>query len=146
MGQMDRRVVFTAGSFDIPHFGHINFLRQCRMIAGKEGEVVVMLSSDEFIEAYKGSKPVFSYEERKKMLEKCEYVDEVILNIGGADAKPGILMVNPNFIVIGSDWAVKDYYKQMDFTQDWLDEKGIILIYVPYTKLISTTIIKERLK
>jgi glycerol-3-phosphate cytidylyltransferase len=140
-----QRIAYTGGSFEVLHFGHINFLRQCRRIAG-DGLVVVSLNTDEFIESYKGIKPVFNYEERKKLLEKCEYVDKVIPNIGGADSKPAILQVKPDFIVIGSDWASKDYYKQMNFTQDWLDEQKIVLIYVPYTIIISTSEIKRRLK
>lgn len=142
---MDRRIVLTVGSFDVLHAGHVNFLRQCRAIADKDGKVVVSLNTDEFIESYKGVKPVFSYEERKTLLEQLEYVDEVIPNIGGADSKPAILQVKPNFIVIGSDWASKDYYAQMQFTQEWLDEQGIVLIYVPYTTIISTSEIRRRL-
>ena len=76
----------------------------------------------------------------------CKYVDEVVPNTDGEDSKPTILSVNPKFIVIGSDWAKKDYYTQMNFTQQWLDENGLILIYVPYTENVSTTSIKKRLK
>ena len=79
------------------------------------------------------------------VLKACKYVDQVIANSGGADSKPTILQVNPNIVAIGSDWAKKDYYKQMQFTQDWLDDKDISLIYIPYTKGISSTEIKTRL-
>ena len=80
------------------------------------------------------------------VLLSCKYVDEVIFNIGGADSKISIEQVNPDYIVIGSDWARKNYYDQMQFTQDWLDQKNIGLIYIPYTYGISTTVIKGRLK
>ena len=142
---MDRRIAYTGGSFEILHFGHINFLRQCKAIVGKKGKVVVSLNTDEFIESYKGVKPTFNYTERKTLLEQSEYVDEVIPNVGGADSKPAILQVKPNFLVIGSDWTSKDYYAQMQFTQEWLDKQGIVLIYVPYTTIISTSEIKRRL-
>lgn len=79
------------------------------------------------------------------MLLCCKYVDDVVENIGGRDSRPAIIMVRPNIIVIGSDWAKKDYYAQMGFTQEWLDQRGIGLAYVPYTKDISTTILKQRL-
>ena len=79
------------------------------------------------------------------VLKACKYVDQVIANSGGADSKPTILQVRPNIVAIGTDWAKKDYYKQMQFTQDWLDEKDISLIYIPYTKGISSTEIKTRL-
>jgi hypothetical protein len=56
-----------------------------------------------------------------------------------------ILAIDPDLVVIGSDWARRDYYKQMGFTQDWLDQRGIGLAYIPYTQGISSTIIKERM-
>jgi hypothetical protein len=68
------------------------------------------------------------------------------MNVGGADSKIAIEIVKPDYIVIGSDWAKKDYYAQMGFTQDWLDERGIGLVYVPYTQTISTTKLKGRMK
>lgn len=135
-------IVYTGGTFDLFHSGHVNFLRKCNEI----GHTIVSLNTDEFIEEYKGKPPICSYEERKEVLESCIYVDEVIPNIGGADSKPAILSVMPNIIVIGSDWARKDYYKQMKFDQDWLDKYDIGLAYVPYTKGISTTRIKGQLK
>jgi glycerol-3-phosphate cytidylyltransferase-like family protein len=55
-------------------------------------------------------------------------------------------MVNPDIIAIGDDWAKKDYYKQMQFTQNWLDKKNILLVYLAYTSGISTTEIKNRIK
>ena len=86
-----------------------------------------------------------SYEERREILLACRWVDEVVPNFGGADSKPVIELVKPDYIVIGSDWARKDYYAQMGFTQDWLDERGIGLVYVPYTTDISTTELKKRI-
>jgi hypothetical protein len=51
----------------------------------------------------------------------------------------------PDIIAIGTDWARRDYYAQMGFDQDWLDDRGIALIYIPYTQGISSTAIKERM-
>lgn len=135
--------IYTGGTFDLFHRGHVNFLRQCKEIGNY---VVVSLNTDDFIERYKGKPPIMNYEERKEILLSCRYVDEVIPNTDGEDSKPTILTVQPQFLVIGSDWAKKDYYKQMNFTQKWLDENNIILIYIPYTENISTTLIKEKLK
>lgn len=137
--------VYTGGTFDLFHSGHVNFLKQCRKIAGDCGFVVVSLNDDEFIKKYKGKSPIYSYEERKKILESCKYVDKVIKNVGGKDSKKSILSVSPDAIIVGSDWAKKDYYKQMNFTQKWLDEKDITLIYIPYTEGISSTLVKEKI-
>lgn len=138
-------VVYTGGTFDLFHSGHVNLLKRCKEIAGKDGKVVVSLNTDTFIEEYKGKPPVCSDTERLSVLMGCKYVDEVVMNIGGKDSKIAIEIVSPDYIVIGSDWATKNYYAQMQFTQEWLDEKGICLVYVPYTKTISSSDIKKRL-
>jgi glycerol-3-phosphate cytidylyltransferase len=141
----DGLIVYTGGTFDLFHAGHVNLLKRCKEIAGELGSVVVSLNTDEFIKEYKGKPPIVSFSDRMAVLKACKYVDQVIANSGGADSKPTILQVNPNIVAIGTDWAKKDYYKQMQFTQDWLDEKNISLIYIPYTKGISSTEIKTRL-
>jgi len=138
--------VYTGGTFDLFHVGHLNLLKRCYEIAGLNGQVIVSLNTDEFIEKYKGKKPLISYEDRKAILESCRYVDSVIENYGNEDSKESIVLAQLiDIVAIGSDWARKDYYKQMNFTQDWLDEQGISLIYIPYTKGISSTSIKEKI-
>jgi len=139
-------VVYTGGTFDLFHSGHVNLLQRCKDIAGADGTVIVSLNTDEFIFNYKGKTPVCTYEERKAVLEACQYVDVVVPNIGGADSKISIQLSEAEYVVIGSDWARKDYYKQMDFDQDWLDDRGIGLIYIPYTQEVSSTKIKNRIK
>lgn len=134
-------MVYTGGTFDLIHSGHVNFLRRCAQI----GNVTVALNTDEFITSYKGKPPVMSYSERFEVLSEFRCVRNIIPNHGGADSKPSILEVCPDIIAIGSDWARKDYYKQMGFTQDWLDEYHISLMYIPYTKGISTTELKRRM-
>lgn len=139
------KIVYTGATFDLIHNGHIRFLKACRRLAGDDGKVVVSLNTDAFIEAYKGKLPIMSFDERKEILLGCRYVDRVIANVGGADSKPAIVDVMPDFIVIGDDWAKKDYYAQMQFTQAWLDDLEIQLVYVPYTEGISTTELKQRI-
>jgi len=138
--------VYTGGSFDLYHWAHAEFLKRCKDLAGQDGEVIVSLNTDEFIKAYKGKGLVMTYEERRKALLSCRYVDDVVSNIGGADSRLAIELVRPDLVVIGSDWARRDYYAQMQFDQDWLDERGITLCYVPYTQGISSTDIKSRLR
>lgn len=138
---LENFIVYTGGTFDLFHSGHVAFLRQCANF----GDVVVALNTDEFIEGYKGKPPVMTYEERAAVLESCRWVSAVVPNIGGADSCPAIDGVQPDLIIIGSDWARRDYYNQMGFDQDWLDSRGITLAYIPYTQGISTTDIKARL-
>jgi glycerol-3-phosphate cytidylyltransferase-like family protein len=80
------------------------------------------------------------------VVSSCRYVDSVIKNTGEFDSKPIILEIKPNIIAVGDDWAKKDYYSQMNFTQTWLDENEITLVYIPYTIGISSTIIKNNMQ
>lgn len=133
--------IYTGGTFDLFHAGHAEFLKKCAQL----GDVVVALNTDEFIEAYKGKPPVMTYTERLAVLASCRYVTRVIPNTGGADSKPTIRSVMPDLIAIGTDWARKDYFAQMGFNVDWLEDNGIGLVYLPYTGGISSTAIKKRL-
>lgn len=87
-----------------------------------------------------------SYAEREAVLKSVRYVDAVVRNEHGADSKPTIEMVRPDIIAIGVDWASKDYYRQMDFTPEWLEERGISLVYLPHPIRISSTDVKFRVQ
>lgn len=129
--------LLTLGTFDTPHMGHACFLKYCE----RYGEVVVGLNSDEFVLEYKKEKPVFSYEERGNILSGLGY--KVVKN--NSAGRECIIKEQPDILAIGSDWARKDYYNQIDVTQDFLDRNNIQMLYIPYTQGISTTLLKERL-
>jgi len=139
-------IVYTGGTFDLFHSGHVNLLKRCREIAGPTGLVGASLNTDDFIWQFKNKRPICSEEERAEVLSACRYVDKVVMNVGGTDSRIAIDQVGPNYIVVGSDWAEKDYYSQMSFDQKWLDDRGIGLVYVPYTKTISSSAIRGRMQ
>lgn len=137
--------IYSGGTYDLFHWGHVELLRRLKEMAGKDGQVIVALNTDEFVERYKGKKPVMSYDEREAVLKACVYVDEVVRNDNGEDSRPTILAVDADFVVVGTDWCEKDYMKQMSFTREWLEENNIGFGYIPYTIGVSTTDIKKRL-
>lgn len=136
--------VCTIGTFDLFHRGHVNLLARCRTLAG-DGEVVVGLNLDEFVEEYKGRAPVIDYSDRAAVLRACRYVDVVVPNVGKADSKPILMSIRPDLLVVGSDWQDRDYHAQIDASPAWLEQRGIRLVYLSYTAGISSTAIKERL-
>lgn len=150
--------VYTGGTFDVLHAGHVNFFRQIKALF-PGCELIVSLNTDEFILEYKGKSPVFSYGERVDHLRYTGYIDEIVPNIGGADSKPAIERAFEHWVIddgrehepliriiaIGQDWLAKDYCKQMQFDAQWLTNQNISLIYIPHTDGISTTEIKRRL-
>lgn len=137
--------VYTGGTFDLIHSGHLYTLRQCRALAGPAGVVVVSLNTDEFVNEYKGGAPVQRYLERSEVLSALRYVDRVIPNVGGQDSKPAIEAIQPDIIAIGKDWYSPDdqrYCLQMGFTSSWLRERGIQLRYLDLLEGRSSTIVR----
>jgi len=145
-------VVYTGGTFDLFHEGHVELLRSCKRIAGPDGIVVVALNTDEFITRFKINPPVQSYREREVVLTSCRYVDMVVPNVGEENSKITIekfMLDNQrpvDIVAVGSDWAGRDYYGQMGFTKAWLDSLDITLVYVDRRTGMSTTKIKDKLR
>ena len=98
-------------------------------------EVIVSLNTDKFVFDYKLEHPRMTYAEREAALHNCKYVDRVIENVGDSDSKPAILKENPDIIAVGTDWVGKNYYKQMGFTEDWLEKMVLYfcIFLIPHT-------------
>lgn len=135
--------VLTIGSFDLLHPGHLELLRACRQYAGDDGRVVVGLNRDTFIERYKGRNPVQGYEHRAEMLRACRLVDLVVCNIGDFSSRECIDVVKPDLLAIGSDWGEKDYLGQLGIDQAWLDDRHLVIRYVPRTRNVSSSALRE---
>lgn len=134
---MRSRTLLTLGTFDIPHAGHVNFLRQCEQFAEK---VIVGVNTDEFVTTYKGHPPLYDYPERAGLISNLGYL--IVPNPSAG--RETIAMVEPDILAIGSDWSERDYFAQIDIDQTFLVERGISLVYIPYTPIISTTDIRKR--
>lgn len=138
-------IVYTGGTFDLLHSGHVALLAACRQLAGPGGRVVVALNRDAFVASYKDRMPVMAYDERATVLAAMRHVDEVVPNAGGTDSRPTIEAVRPDVIAIGADWAERDYHGQLGLTPAWLAERGITLVYVHHQHLdLHSADIRER--
>jgi len=95
------KTIFTNGCFDILHPAHIKLLKFCKEM----GKVVVGINSDDSIKRLKGSsRPFFTQDDRKFMLESNKYVDEVY--IFDEDTPYNLIKrLNPDTIVKGGDYS-----------------------------------------
>jgi len=113
---------YIGGTFDIVHPGHLHLFSWAK---NKYGELVVSLNRDDFVRRYKGKKPLMTYEERATVLRALRVVDYVIPNIGDENSRPAIRLAKPNAIVAGSDWTRERLMKQMELTDEFLQEHMI---------------------
>ena len=95
-------IVFTNGCFDILHSAHLELFKFCKKIGGI---VVVGLNSDNSIRRLKGpTRPIFTLEDRIKMLEALEYIDFIIPF--EEDTPLELLKVlKPHYLVKGGDYT-----------------------------------------
>lgn len=131
--------VITIGTFDLFHAGHVKLLERCRKIAGKHGDLVIGVNTDDFVENYKGARPVMPQSSRAAALQAYGQV-----KFHDGDTPQWILDTSTELIVIGTDWIRKDYLGQLDIDQRWLEKHNISVMFVPYTAGISTTTLKSR--
>lgn len=122
--------VITFGTFDVFHVGHINILER----AARYGDyLVVGVSSDQLNFNKKQRYPVYSQEDRVKIIQSLKFVDEVFLEESLELKLEYIKHHQANVLVMGDDWAGKF---------DWVKD-ACEVIYLPRTPSISTTEIIE---
>jgi D-beta-D-heptose 7-phosphate kinase/D-beta-D-heptose 1-phosphate adenosyltransferase len=100
-----KRVVFTNGTFDILHRGHVEYLALARAM----GDVLVVgLNSDASIRRIKGPKrPVNRQADRAAVLAALAAVDYVVLF--GEDTPARLIAgLVPDVLVKGADWKTGD--------------------------------------
>lgn len=132
--------LLTIGTFDIPHAGHASLLMQCDAHADR---VVVGVNSDDFVEQYKGQRPLYSQQERMNLIRELGY-EEVVLNTTPGAAL--IKMYRPDVVAIGTDWLDRNYLDQIGLESKWFTQTGTCLLYLPYTEGISTSDIRRRVQ
>ena len=124
--------IITYGTYDVLHYGHINLLKRAKALGDY---LIVALSSDEFNEV-KNKKSYYTYEQRKKILEACRYVDLVIPECNWEQKISDIKKYEADIFVMGDDWKGK-----FDFLKDYCD-----VVYIPRTPDVSSTQTKGYLK
>lgn len=134
------RRIYLGGTFDCLHRGHLSLFRNARRVAL---EVAVGVNTDEFAERYK-RRPLMALDDRLEVLTECRLVDLVVVNTGCEDSKPAILACNVDAIGHGDDWTGPALMSQMSLTELWLATHGIDMVYLPYTRGVSTTSILNR--
>lgn len=145
--------VYNGGTYDLLHAGHLFAFFQMRAMAGKDGEVIIGLNTDEFVERFKGHPTVQSLAERIEIVSAIRYVDRVVVNVGNEDAKPILELVRPDIIAVGFDWwdgpANSDmgewgrYLEQMDIDFVWLGERGMHLRHMAWAPDRSSTRLRQ---
>ena len=135
-----KKIVYVGMVGDFLHHGHINIIEEAR----KLGEVTIGLLTDEAAESYK-RKPIFTFEQRKKIIENIKGVTFVIPQ-NSLDYIPNLKKIKPNYVVHGDDWKSGGQKDERRKIINYLKEINGTLVEIPYTPGISSTSIIQRLR
>jgi len=111
----EQRIILTSGCFDILHSGHINFLKEAKLLGNK---LFVCLSSDNEIKKYKTpNRPINNLNDRLNVLKGISYIDYIILFdeidiVNETSLDDIIRIVKPFYWVKGSDYDESEIYKK----------------------------------
>jgi len=103
---IDTDIVWTNGTFDILHPGHIELFKVARSLGNK---VIVATDTDEKIRKDKGEhRPVNNLAYRVAMLEAIKYID-VVHTFGSREELEGLIeLYAPDILLLGDDWRDGD--------------------------------------
>lgn len=131
----EKKIVgYTTGVFDLFHIGHLNILKRAKEQCDY---LIVGVSTDELVQEYKNKKPIIPYEERKAIVEAIKYVDEVIPQ-EDRDKVAAFERLKYDVMFVGDDWKNNELFNKVEAH---LNNNGAKVVYFPYTKGTSSTIL-----
>ena len=132
------RVGYTTGVFDMFHIGHLNILRRAKEQCDY---LIVGVSTDELVKEYKNKTPIIPFEERAEIVQSIDCVDRVMAQ-ENRDKYEAWRELKFDVMFVGDDWKGKPLFMKVE---EEFKKVGVDVVYFPYTKDTSSTILREKL-
>ena len=126
---------YTSGVYDLFHIGHLNMLRNAKSLCDK---LIVGITTDELV-SYKNKKSVIPFTERMEIVRSIKYVDAVVAQ-ENMDKFELWEKLKYDVMFVGDDWFKSDKWNELDAQ---FKEVGVKIVYFPYTKGTSSTLINQ---
>ena len=128
---------YTTGVYDLFHIGHLNLLKNAKAMCDK---LIVGITTDELV-AYKGKRALIPYEDRAEIVRSVRYVDAVVPQYN-MDKLAACKKLGAQLLFVGDDWYGTEKWENYEKE---FEENDVKIIYFPYTKGVSSTIISNAL-
>ncbi len=132
------KIGYTTGVFDMFHIGHLNILKKAKEQCDY---LIVGVSTDELVEKTKNKTPIIPFEERCAIIEAIRYVDRVVPQ-ENKDKMLAFQKYNFDVMFVGDDWKGSKLFSEVE---EELKKFGCDVIYFPYTKSTSSTILRKKI-
>lgn len=123
---------YTQGVFDMFHIGHLNLLRGAKEYCD---ELVVGVNANALVQSYKSKTPVVDEKNRREIVANIKAVDNALI-VETLDKVELLKEIGFDAIFIGDDWRGSERWTK---TEQVLAEYGVDVVYLPYTKGVSST-------
>jgi len=128
-------IVYTVGTFDLLHVGHIALLEYCKTL----GDVLAVgVASDRVVNSYKPNVPVIPLDQRAEMLKALQCVD-IVRPYHELEYVTACKELSVDIFVIGEDWGNKPHNVAVE---SYLKSKGKKIIQIRYNPRTSSSQIK----
>ncbi len=129
-------VVYTVGTFDLLHVGHLALLNHCKAL----GDILAVgVASDEVVNMYKPNVPIVPLEQRMEMLRALACVD-IVRPYHELEYVSGCKALDVDIFVVGEDWGKKPHNLDVD---NYIKDIGKQIEQVHYNPRTSSTKIKQ---
>lgn len=129
---------FTDGVYDLFHVGHLNLIKEAKK---RCDYLIVGVHSDKIVREYKHRKTIICEGQRREIISSLRDVDEAVIN----ETRDKIELwkkYNFDIIFIGDDWKGTERWNKFE---EELKKINVKVEYLPYTKGISTTCIRQKI-
>ena len=128
---------YTTGVYDLFHIGHLNLLKNAKGLCDK---LIVGVTVDELV-AYKHKRAIIPFEDRLEIVRSIKYVDAAIPQ-SDIDKFAAWERLKFDILFVGDDWYQSESWQAME---EKFKAVGVKIIYFPYTKGTSSTLINQTL-
>ena len=129
---------YTSGVYDLFHIGHLNLLKNAKGLCDK---LIVGVTVDSLVE-YKHKRSVIPFEERIEIVRNIKCVDAAIPQ-EDLDKFKMWEKLHFDVLFVGDDWFKSERWQEMEKK---FAEVGVRVVYFPYTKGTSSTLLSATLK
>jgi len=133
---MSNKVIgYTSGVYDLFHIGHLNLLINAKSLCD---QLIVGVTTDKLV-AYKNKKAVIPFQERLEIVRSIKYVDAAIAQ-EEMDKYQMWKKLKFDVMFVGDDWFESPKWEEIE---EQFKAVGVKVIYFPYTKNTSSTLLNE---
>lgn len=120
------------------HIGHLNIIRRAKEMCDY---LIVGISTDECVQAYKNKTPIIPFIERMQIVESLKYVDKVVPQTN-MDKLAFLKQHHFDVMFHGDEWKGTDLYNRYEIE---FAEYGATIEYLSHTDGISSTILRDKI-